>query len=169
MGYDSKSPLCTWIDADHSNGITAGGIAINWPGFTTNVLPTDDGVGKCGTAFGAWDKEGGHSVIKPTANSKEEQHAVTNRRRHGDRRLIVSSLDVHSADELCRHPMSLRPDFVSLTERTHCNMQTREVLPLCMDGLTAGCFDLEAVAATTRTSASDYGEAPFNVTHTIYW
>lgn len=161
--------MCTWIDADHSNGITAGGIAINWPGFTTNVLPTDGGLGKCGTAFGAWDKEGGHSVIKTTADSNGEQDGETHRRTQEDRRLIVSSLDAHSADELCRHPMSLGPDFVSLTERTHCDMQTREVLPLCMDGLTTGCFDLEAVATTTRISAFGDGEVPSNLTHTIYW
>lgn len=169
MDYNSQSPLCTWIDSDHSNGITAGGIAINWPGFTTNVLPTDGGVGRCGTAFGAWDKEGGHSVIKTTTGSKEEQHAATNRRTQEDRRLIVSSLGVHSADELCHDSLSLGPDFVSLAEQTHCNMQTREVLPLCMDDLTTGCFDLEAVATTTRISASDDGEEFSNLTHIIYW
>jgi hypothetical protein len=49
-------------------------------------------------------------------------------------------------------------------------MQTREVLPLCADGLTTGCFDLEAVATTTRTSSSGGAEGhTANLTHIIYW
>ncbi|KAI3390913.1 hypothetical protein diail_8417, partial [Diaporthe ilicicola] len=79
--WDNNSPLCTWVDADHSQGIVAAVIAIYWPGFTTDVLPTDGGVGKCNSSFGAWDSDGGHSVINSTANGDVRKREVPNSRR----------------------------------------------------------------------------------------
>jgi hypothetical protein len=134
---------------------------------------------RCGTAFKAWTKEGGDSVISTTTASPERERFQgapynDNRRAQGlrDRRLVVSSVDTHSADELCRDPMSLGPDLVSMAERTHCNMRTREVLPLCAEGVNTGCFDLEAAAGTTRTASSGDGignTTSANLTHAIYW
>ncbi|KAG8162904.1 hypothetical protein KVR01_007382 [Diaporthe batatas] len=172
--WNDTSPHCTWIDADHSNGLSAGGITIHWPGFTDAVLPVDNGKGKCGTEFDAWDKEGGKSVIKSKFEDWEGQNASGMLERHGhntDRRLVVSTADAHSAEELCRDPMSRGPNFVSMSEQAHCDMQTREVLPLCRDGLTAGCFDLEAAAAEMRTSTSDGGgdDTGDLAHHIIYW
>lgn len=170
--------MCTWIDADHSGGLKAGGIAINWHGFTNTVLPVDGGEARCGTSFEAWDKEGGKSVINKKAGKQNNQTSdggdTPDRRSrllNHDRRLVVSSLPAHSADELCRHPMSLGPSFVSLTEGTYCNMKTREVLPLCADGLTTGCFDLEAETTVDRTSLLEgrEGSGSLNVSHVIYW
>ncbi|POS72462.1 hypothetical protein DHEL01_v209142 [Diaporthe helianthi] len=162
--WNNTSPYCTWIDADHSNGLKAGGISIHWSGFTDAVLPVDGGKGKCDTDFRAWDKEGGNSVISTDVKSQAERNDTL------DRRLIVSASDAHSAEELCRHPMSRGPNFVSITERAHCDMQTREVLPLCGDGLTTGCFDLEAAAAAVRTWTSGGGEGDAsNSTRIIYW
>lgn len=162
------------MDADHSNGLKAGGIGIYWPGFTNVVLPVD-GEARCGTDFQAWDKEGGHSVIDTNTDKQRRaangSQSTPGRRQHNDRRLVVSSLPAHSADELCRHPMSRGPHFVSLTEGTHCNMDTRELSPLCTDGLTTGCFDLEAETAVDRTSSfgGRGGTGLLNVSHVIYW
>lgn len=166
--------MCTWIDSDHSKGLKAGGIAISWSGFTNTVLPVDGDVARCGTSFGAWDKEGGKSVINTTADSKQHQAAngdeSTRRRQpNNDRRLVVSSLPAHSADELCRHPTSRGPSFVSLTEGTHCNMETREVLPLCADGLMTGCFDLETETGVDRTSSFGRRGGSLNSSRVIYW
>ncbi|KAL2272441.1 hypothetical protein FJTKL_06562 [Diaporthe vaccinii] len=171
--WNNNSPMCTWIDSDHSKGIKAGGIAIHWSGFTNTVLPVDGGIARCGTDFGAWDKEGGKSVIN---TGTEKQHQVANgdeptrrRRFNNDRRLVVSSLPAHSADELCRHPTSRGPSFVSLTEGTHCDMETRDVLPLCTDGLTTACFDLEAETGMDRTSSFGRRGGSPNSSRIIYW
>lgn len=61
-----------------------------------------------------------------------------------DTRLIVSPFDWHNATELCLHPNSWGPDFVSLSEGVHCDMTTREITPLC-DAPRANqeeCFEL---------------------------
>lgn len=66
--------------------------------------------------------------------------------------------------------MSRGPNFVSLMEGTHCNMDTREVLPLCTDDLTTGCFDLEAETAAERTSSTgDADVGSLNSGRVIYW
>ncbi|KAF2200758.1 hypothetical protein GQ43DRAFT_60948 [Delitschia confertaspora ATCC 74209] len=57
--------------------------------------------------------------------------------------IIESHLEGHSAKELCEHPMSLGPDFVSVTEKIMCDMETEKWWPLCDEGHTDLCFDLE--------------------------
>lgn len=127
-------------------------------------------MGRCGNGFGAWDKDGGKSVINTGPDGKQaamRNESTTRRRPNNDGRLVVSSLPEHSADELCRDPASRGPDFVSLVEGTHCDMDTREVLPLCADGLTTRCFDLEAETAVERTPSRGVGSLDAN--QVIYW
>lgn len=179
VSHYSSSPLCTWIDEDHSNHIRAGVIAINWAGFTTVVLPFDGGLERCDRDFLAWDRNDGDSVISSTRKGSRDQGAAArgraarpNNGNNGDRRLVVSSLPDHSAEELCRHPSSRGPSFVSLAEGAHCDMGTREVLPLCAGGLMEGCFDLEAEVAADRAMSSagaGGGVGSANASRIIYW
>lgn len=133
---------------------------------------------RCGRDFLAWDRNDGDSVISSTRKGSRDQGAAArgraaspNNGNNADRRLVVSSLPAHSAEELCRHPNSRGPSFVSLAEGTHCDMDTREVLPLCVGGLTEGCFDLEAETAADRamSSAGGDGTALANASRIIYW
>ncbi|KAI9709030.1 MAG: hypothetical protein M1812_007786 [Candelaria pacifica] len=57
--------------------------------------------------------------------------------------LIISDHGGHSAKELCDHPGSLGPDFVSTEEGIFCDMTAREYWFLCSATLTTGCFDLD--------------------------
>lgn len=132
------------------------------------MIPTDGGVGKCGDNFGAWESDGGSPVINSTANDDGNRN-MPNRLLVRDGRLVVSSVPAHSADELCQHPMSRGPDFVSLMERTHCNMHTREVLPLCVEGVTTGCFDLEAGTAERGSSLAGADVSAVGAGRVIYW
>lgn len=56
--------------------------------------------------------------------------------------LVVSHMEQHSAKELCEHPASLGPDFVSVVEGLYCDMEAATWWPLCTDQQTQGCFDL---------------------------
>lgn len=62
-------------------------------------------------------------------------------------RLVISHLKDHSARELCGMSSSWGPDFVSIAERLHCNMCTRELSRLCgpdsYEEEGKDCFDLE--------------------------
>ena len=57
--------------------------------------------------------------------------------------LVVSNHPEYSAKEVCEHPNSLGPDFVSVVEGTYCDMSTSEWWYLCSKTITDGCFDLD--------------------------
>lgn len=57
--------------------------------------------------------------------------------------LIISNIQGHSAKELCEHPNSLGPDFVSTAENIFCDMETGTWWPLCDATHSDRCFDLE--------------------------
>jgi hypothetical protein len=57
--------------------------------------------------------------------------------------LIVSSINGHSAKEVCQDPNSLGPDFVHTGEKLFCDMETARTWPVCDGSVTEGCFDLE--------------------------
>ena len=61
---------------------------------------------------------------------------------HQQRRLILSSFEAHSAKELCDSDTSRGPDFGSVKEQQVCLMDTKKLVPLCEDGDTSDCFDL---------------------------
>lgn len=62
-----------------------------------------------------------------------------------DNRLVISNSFSHNATELCRHQRSKGPHAVSLSEGMFCDMETRELLPLCSTNNTNrnDCFQLE--------------------------
>lgn len=57
--------------------------------------------------------------------------------------LVKSHREEHSATELCKAPNSKGPDFVSLPEKVFCDMDKKEIWPLCSDTQPFACFDLE--------------------------
>ncbi|KAK4184261.1 hypothetical protein QBC35DRAFT_535110 [Podospora australis] len=92
---------------------------------------------------------------KGATSSKAKRTAPVRRVR--DPRLVASNSDAHSSVELCESETSLGPDFISLAEGLYCNMETSELLPLCVEGRseTEDCFHLDTavvMAATNGTS-----------------
>ncbi|KAI9696253.1 MAG: hypothetical protein M1836_005806 [Candelina mexicana] len=57
--------------------------------------------------------------------------------------LVISESENHSAKELCEHPNSLGPDFVSTEEGIFCDMTAKEYWFLCSATLKTGCFDVD--------------------------
>ncbi|KAH0564729.1 hypothetical protein GP486_001876 [Trichoglossum hirsutum] len=57
--------------------------------------------------------------------------------------LTISHISGHSAKELCEHPNSLGPDFVSTVEKIFCDMETGKWWPLCDATNNQCCFDLD--------------------------
>ena len=63
-----------------------------------------------------------------------------------DTRLIVSGSKRFSAKDVCGSPTSDGPDYISTTDGLHCDMKTREVLPLCSaaNSRNTDCFPLDS-------------------------
>ena len=57
--------------------------------------------------------------------------------------MVVSEIETHSAKELCDHPRSRGPDFVSSVENIYCDMTAKRSYPLCRDEQTKTCFSLD--------------------------
>jgi hypothetical protein len=63
----------------------------------------------------------------PGTKGCTKKRAVT----QNDMRLIRSDIWSHNATDLCTSDHSRGPDFVSLAEGMHCDMDTRKLTPLC--------------------------------------
>jgi hypothetical protein len=72
--------------------------------------------------------------------------------------LISSPYPEHSAQQLCDSPNSYGPDVVSETEGLFCDMETKQVWPVCTQASQTGCFDTEAY--TLRGSSAKRAEVP---------
>ncbi|KAL8820421.1 MAG: hypothetical protein Q9191_007519 [Dirinaria sp. TL-2023a] len=57
--------------------------------------------------------------------------------------LVISDIESHSAKELCAHPNSRGPDFVSQAENLFCDMTTRAIHSLCTSSQTTDCFSID--------------------------
>ncbi|KAH7402344.1 hypothetical protein DE146DRAFT_754927 [Phaeosphaeria sp. MPI-PUGE-AT-0046c] len=58
-------------------------------------------------------------------------------------RLVSSYHGKHTAKEICVNEFSLGPDFVSFSDNTFCDMETKTAWPLCDAEHSKGCFDWE--------------------------
>ncbi|KAK3359127.1 hypothetical protein B0T25DRAFT_514730 [Lasiosphaeria hispida] len=159
-----NKPRCTWIDADHTNGIPPGMLFIHWPSFAGNQGHSDNPSSYCGwPAFRAYkDPNGGGVIVKKDNGDSGETKVI---KRALDSRLVVSSEPSHNATELCASETSRGPDFVSLAEGVYCNMETSETLPLCGGALQAACFQLESNGHVKRDGNST--QKPY--TEVIKW
>ncbi|PVI06875.1 hypothetical protein DM02DRAFT_581396 [Periconia macrospinosa] len=127
-------PRCTWIDADHSNGLDTGAIKIDFQAYGDQLQDTIKNNAACSkTIFQS--KANQVDGIKRSMIEEERPEWMT-------KRLIVSDFPTHNATELCLHPMSFGPDAVG-SDGYFCNMKTRELTPLCTFKDVEGCIDVD--------------------------
>ncbi|KAF2806753.1 uncharacterized protein BDZ99DRAFT_84836 [Mytilinidion resinicola] len=58
--------------------------------------------------------------------------------------VVRSHHEDHNATHLCSSRTSKGPDVVSLTEGGFCDMEKKQVWPLCSKEVLSGCFDVDA-------------------------
>lgn len=69
--------------------------------------------------------------------------------------LVVSDIESHSAKELCTHPRSRGPDFVSKMENLFCDMTSRKTYPLCTDTQAKDCFSIDTAGKKMMKRGED--------------
>lgn len=74
-------------------------------------------------------------------------------KRKVDNRLVISNHPGHNATELCSSITSRGPDFVSVAEGMYCNMETRELVPICSDHIDDDCFHVENKAVKSNAKS----------------
>lgn len=127
---------------------------IHWPSYVKPKNgPMPSAKSLCGfPAFRAWHKFDSEPIVKRQEPKR-------------DTRLVVTKDPQHNVTELCTHENSVGPDAVSLDQGLYCNMETRELLPLCSETATEHCF-----AYVREQKLGKRGVEPYrNYTEILMW
>lgn len=73
------------------------------------------------------------------------------------KQLVVSEIEGQSAEELCRHPKSRGPDFISRVEMVFCDMTTKTTHPLCEGSVQTDCFALDHAGQKIKKCGTEQG------------
>lgn len=142
--------MCIWMDE------FVGTIFIYMPAFSgTDEEPNSDistYVGERGFRAYVYN-DAVEEISLPAGGRKNMKRAA----RKADSRLVISDRPGHSAVTLCESETSHGPSLVSLSEAMFCNMETREVQPICAGGLTKDCFDVPKAQEAGQRVASAEG------------
>ncbi|KAI9722998.1 MAG: hypothetical protein M1812_001447 [Candelaria pacifica] len=140
VGDDQQDyqPNCAWIDGN--KGANPGGLTIYMPKFQTKDPKYKAKFDPALCKLPIMD-------FFPNSNFKGAKNYVGTHhlpRGLNERALITSRNPQQSARELCEHPNSAGPDFISLHEGLFCDMATRELKPLCSPTVVENCFALDS-------------------------
>ena len=165
---DGHKPACTWLDADHTNGIKSAGVQIHMQDFTN--VTTDystDPAHYCNAPVMVFEE---NPDPDNTVVWKRESAAVTPKRGLLKRSPAMSSHIIgsqdtsHSALKLCSSDTSYSPDFVSFSEGIFCDMGTKTPWPLCSSSVTDDCYHWE-----NHTLITGGDRKPMNYGKVVNW
>ncbi len=149
---DASPSACVWVDRHHSNGIKLGGIAFD-------LMSKVDGDGE------SWSRLDGKNMLSSVEDLCTSPFMFAEKKKDNIKRsddgtspaplpfksqLVKSGLKSSSAARLCSERHTIGPDFVSLSEKLYCNMDTRRVYPLCEQGVKGLCFDGDQDVVVSR-------------------
>ncbi|KAL8654167.1 MAG: hypothetical protein Q9226_003532 [Calogaya cf. arnoldii] len=174
-------PPCGWLDSDASAGHALVGFRVDM--LELQNIPNINNWGKndvhqyCTNTFqfsgssqdqylvGNLDTkgEGGTTEkrdVSQSDNTTDKALTVTDTAGHRNK-LVVSTFEGQSAQELCDSAKSRGPDFVSLAEGKYCDMSEKKVYKLCADRYSRDCFSLDQDGRRLRRrgGAQDTGDA----------
>jgi len=126
----------------------------------------------------------GKHITKAAVDRWADKRSLPVRKRNGPATIgpttksgvvIISTSKYHSAKELCDSGSSWGHDFVSSTENLFCDMEPKQLWPVCSTSTTSACFDTKISkmrpAKGLRGRDSNSGEIPpeKNYAKTIHW
>ena len=112
------------------------------------------------TSHSPWN--GTHHNSNSSSGATPSKGRPSHRRRQDgpvNAALVKSRIPTQSATYLCEHPTSHGPDFVSHAEGKFCDMDTREVWPICATEDESDCFDTESNALKQLETRDLSGQA----------
>jgi len=77
--------------------------------------------------------------------------------------LIITNHPGHDIRDVCEHPNSVGWDVVSTVDNIYCDMETRQLYPVCVAGTRDACFDM-----TTKTIRAPAGKRDISVSNKQY-
>ena len=111
----------------------------------------------------------GYPALRAYTDNQGSGPIYKTKKRAIDSRLIISSETSHNATELCASDTSRGPDFVSLAEGVYCNMETREVKPVCPNSMGQDCFDVDVSQSRADRGGNGAMEGAKTFSDIIHW
>ncbi|PHH66268.1 hypothetical protein CDD81_7861 [Ophiocordyceps australis] len=155
-------PACTWLDYDGSSGIQVAKLKIHLPSFNRLEPPLNrtEVHTYCHKPYlQAWTiRNDIYTRIRRGINEQDGYQGSHWLQRRGmskfQSQLVISNQQAHNATDLCLSPTSVGPSFVSLHQGLFCDMETRQLLPLCVPSQieTQDCFDMQEKKALMKRS-----------------
>lgn len=156
-------PPCGWLDGDKSEGHALVGFRVDM--LELQNIPNVNAWGKndvqeyCTRTFqssgsmqgqylkGNLDTKGDGSKgqkreLSGSSASVNKTVSMTDQAGHR-KKLVVSSYEGQSAQELCDSEKSRGPDFVSIAEEKYCDMSKKKMYRLCSTRYYQDCFSLD--------------------------
>ncbi|KAI1614887.1 hypothetical protein EDD37DRAFT_404288 [Exophiala viscosa] len=123
----TDDPSCTWIDHTdpESRAMIFNMTVVHWSDLNVEIHNKTD---LCKEPFMTRENSTSADTQKRTSHADFNGH------------LIKSKLAINSAARLCNDTASVGPDFAALSEGLYCDMDTKEIYPICDEGQVCGCF-----------------------------
>jgi hypothetical protein len=151
-------PRCTWLDASLKEGTKSASMKFDTSAYGEKVKDTVENKDACD--YTLWGEDDAPISGAP---GKRANHP---RLPWMERKLVVSNLKQHKAEDLCSSETSWGPDFIG-TDGQFCDMGTKKLTPLCSTKDVDGCIMIDDDNKTiTRRSRVAKREA--HITHKTY-
>ena len=143
-----NEPACTWIDGDTwDSNPRLPGIRLSMDGQYNRPESIKANEDLCKYPF----------LYAPRPLQRKTRQAPTDTKTYDFPTWVVKSqLEHSSAKRLCQGEYTQGPHFVSLREKLYCDMQTRELHPVCEPETTGVCFDVVMNELVSIGYASDH-------------
>jgi len=130
-------PYCGWVDQDQTCGHQITAMQANMAAMQSNsTLSTLNKQELCNPPNLFWSVNTDLSWVNDPDSPYFPDMRKRNKNPCSKKRALYTSIvrsDIpsHNATELCMSRSSRGPDFISLHESVHCDMDTRKITPLC--------------------------------------
>jgi len=167
---NNVQPKCTWIDGNGDPTSTVS-MKIDTEFYHVNdaAISGDQSGNICGGTIFSDSSE----PIPDQPAKRSFTRSIKKRSAAMASTLVVNHYEGSSAAELCAHENSYGWDIVSVKEGTFCDMENKQLYPLCSDAVTSDCFDLDAGTVNLARRAGDRlftrDPSTFNYTRINEW
>jgi hypothetical protein len=151
-------PSCTWLDANHDNGIPSASLKFSTYAYGSKLSHVTLGDACASTIFAPDEGEiTGTSPIlvhqtkantslagKPVLPGSSKRSTLLPRARLPwmETKLVISNIASHSATNLCNSANSWGQDFATPNEGKLCDMSTKTLYTLCSKEDVDGCVEI---------------------------
>ncbi|KAM0717907.1 hypothetical protein Q7P37_006239 [Cladosporium fusiforme] len=154
-------PYCTWIDKDFTDDTKSAAFKFNVRAYGDKVEDTVGNDVGCDSTIWSEDSDA-------IADEPAKKRSMPERPQWIIERLITTALiNGTTAEELCTSSTSWGPDYIG-SDRKFCDMDQKELLPLCEIEEVEGCVDFDDTDLSIKKRSTVAGRRSVRSVHKSY-